>query len=83
VIDEVLAIAGELGKSPAQVSLNWLLRKPGVTGPIIGARNMEQLDNNLAATGWSLSSEHVARLDRVSTKPLPYPYDFIQRGARP
>jgi len=48
ILDELFAIAEETSKSPAQVALNWLLQRPGVTAPIIGARNMEQLENNLA-----------------------------------
>lgn len=76
VIDTVLAIAREVGESPAQVSLNWLLRRPGVTGPIIGARNMQQLEDNLGATGWALSEEHMRRLNTASERTdLPYPYD--------
>jgi aryl-alcohol dehydrogenase-like predicted oxidoreductase len=82
VIDTVIAIASETNKSPAQVSLNWLLCKPGVTAPIIGARNMEQLENNLGASGWALSAEQVKRLDEASKKPLPYPYDMITRSQR-
>jgi len=76
VIDTVLALAKEVGKSPAQVALNWLLRRPGVTGPIIGARNMAQLEDNLGATGWALSDEHMRRLNAASESTyLPYPYD--------
>jgi aryl-alcohol dehydrogenase-like predicted oxidoreductase len=82
VIDTLIGVAGETEKSPAQVALNWLLHKPGVTSPIIGARNLEQLENNLGAAGWSLSAEHMARLDAASAKPLPYPYDFIARAQR-
>jgi magnesium transporter len=51
VLDELFAVADETSKSPAQVALNWLLQRPGVTAPIIGARNMEQLDRNLGASG--------------------------------
>ncbi|MBX3085652.1 MAG: aldo/keto reductase [Anaerolineae bacterium] len=82
VIDTLIAIASEINKSPAQVALNWLLNKPGVTAPIIGARNMEQLENNLGASGWMLSAENMARLNQASDKPLPYPYDFISRAQR-
>jgi len=59
--------------------LNWLLQKPGVTAPIIGARNMGQLENNLGAAGWSLTQEQVAVLDAASHVPPPYPYDFIAK----
>lgn len=79
VIDTLLAVAQEIGKSPAQVALNWLLQRPGVTAPIIGARNMQQFEDNLGATGWSLSSEQMERLNTASDKRLPYPYDFQSR----
>ena len=79
VVDALVTIGKEAGKSPAQVALNWLLRRPGVTAPIIGARNMEQLDDNLAATGWALDDDQVERLDRASARPLPYPYEAHAR----
>jgi aryl-alcohol dehydrogenase-like predicted oxidoreductase len=78
-LDGLHTIAAESGHSAAQVALNWLLRKPGVTAPIIGARNMEQLENNLGATGWDLTPEQVAILDAASYLPPPYPYDFIAK----
>ena len=77
VIDTLFAIADEAGKAPAQVALRWLLQRPGVTAPIVGARSPEQLDVNLGAVGWELTDEQLARLDEVSAKPLPYPYAFI------
>lgn len=77
VVDELLAVAAEVGKTPAQVALNWLLQQPGITAPIIGARTMAQLEDNLGAVGWSLSAEHMERLNNVSAKRLPYPYMFI------
>jgi aryl-alcohol dehydrogenase-like predicted oxidoreductase len=72
-------VAEESGHSAAQVALNWLLRKPGVTAPIVGARRMEQLENNLGAAGWSLTPEQVAGLDAASQVQPPYPYDFIAK----
>jgi len=76
VIDTVAAIAKETGKTPAQIALNWLLCRPGVTGPIIGARNMIQLEDNLGATGWRLSEDQMQRLSTASEpSQLPYPYD--------
>lgn len=81
VLDELFAVAKAVGKSPAQVALNWLLRQPGVTAPIIGARSLKHLDDNLGAAGWALDAEQVARLDKVSEKALEYPYEFIARGA--
>jgi aryl-alcohol dehydrogenase-like predicted oxidoreductase len=78
VLDVLFAVAEEVGKSPAQVALNWLLQRPGVTAPIIGARTMEQLENNLGAVGWSLGEAQMARLNQVSDVPLPvYPYRMI------
>jgi aryl-alcohol dehydrogenase-like predicted oxidoreductase len=82
VVDTLAAIAEETGKTPAQVALNWLLRRPGVTAPIIGARTMEQLLSNLGAVGWSLTPEQMARLNQVSEPAYPYPYDFIRRNLR-
>jgi len=82
VIDELFAVAKELGKSPAQVALRWLLQKPAVTAPIIGVRSMAHLEDNLGSAGWALSAEHMARLDTVSQKPLDYPYNFIANNKR-
>ncbi|HSN76917.1 MAG TPA: aldo/keto reductase [Anaerolineae bacterium] len=79
VVDELLANAGEVGKSPAQVALNWLLQQPGVAAPIIGARTLEQLVDNLGATGWQLDAGQVNRLTSVSELDLPYPYGFIRQ----
>jgi aryl-alcohol dehydrogenase-like predicted oxidoreductase len=80
VIDALLAVADDAGKTPAQVALNWLLRRPGVTAPIIGARTMEQLEANMGASGWALGAEQVAQLDQASDVPLPYPYEHITRA---
>jgi aryl-alcohol dehydrogenase-like predicted oxidoreductase len=66
IIDTLLMVATEVGKSPAQVALRWLLQREGVTAPIIGARKLEQLEDNLGAVGWSLSDEHLERLTLVS-----------------
>ncbi len=83
VVDVLLEVAGECGKTPAQVALNWVLNRPGVTAPIIGARTMEQLQANTGSVGWALSADHRARLDAVSNPPSFYPYEFIRRlGAR-
>jgi aryl-alcohol dehydrogenase-like predicted oxidoreductase len=82
-LDALHAVAAKTGKTPAQVALNWLLRKPGVTAPIIGARRMTQLEANLGASGWTLSEEHVRYLDDASALQPPYPYDFIDKAAGP
>lgn len=73
-IEALITIAEARGVSVAQVALNWLLAKPGVTSLIVGARDADQLGDNLAATQWTLSEEEVARLDEVSAGRPPYPY---------
>lgn len=82
IVDELLAIAEQLGKSPAQVALNWLLQRPAGTCPIIGARTLEQLEDNLGAKGWSLERDAMDRLNGVSACQPGYPYDFINRMKR-
>jgi len=77
VIDTLLAIATETGKAPAQVALNWVLNRPGVTAPIIGVRSLAHLEDNLGATGWALSAEQMSRLTRAGDLPLPYPYGLL------
>ncbi|MEO3799016.1 aldo/keto reductase [Nonomuraea sp. B1E8] len=74
VVDALEEIAEETGKSVPQVALNWLLQRPTVSSVIIGARNEEQLRQNLGAVGWDLSAGQVARLDQASTRTAPYPY---------
>ncbi len=82
ILDVLLATAQEVGKTPAQVALNWVLQRPEVTAPIIGARTMEQLESNLGASGWALSQEQMARLTQASEPARPYPYDFVRRAQR-
>jgi aryl-alcohol dehydrogenase-like predicted oxidoreductase len=73
-LDALFAVAREVCKSPAQVALNWVLNRPGVTAPIIGARNLEQLMDNLGCIGWALSPEHTTRLNQATVTPNVYPY---------
>ena len=73
VVDALVEVAEGRGVSPAQVALNWLLAKPGVTSLIVGARTEEQLADNLAAADWSLDAAEVERLDALSATRLPYP----------
>jgi aryl-alcohol dehydrogenase-like predicted oxidoreductase len=73
IVDVLGAIAHDRGVTPAQVALNWVMRKPGVDTVIVGARNEHQLRDNLAAATWTLTPEEVARLDGVSALPEPYP----------
>ncbi|MFJ4667402.1 aldo/keto reductase [Kitasatospora purpeofusca] len=74
VVDALDAIAAETGRTVPQVAINWLLRRPTVASVIIGARNEEQLRQNLGAVGWELTAEQVARLDAASLRTAPYPY---------
>jgi aryl-alcohol dehydrogenase-like predicted oxidoreductase len=79
IVDVLDAISGETGKTVAQVSLNWLLQRPTVASVIIGARDEQQLRENLGAVGWNLTAEQVARLDAVTQTDTIYPY-WHQRG---
>ena len=74
VVDALDAVARETGKSVPQVAINWLLQRPSVSNVIIGARNEEQLRQNLAAVGWTLAPEQVAALDAASAVTPAYPY---------
>lgn len=83
IVDALLEVADEVGKSPAQVALNWVKDAPGVSAPIIGARSMAQLEDNLGTVGWSLTVEQREKLNAVSAMPGPYPFDFVARSAIP
>jgi len=74
VIDALEAVAAETGKTVPQIAINWLLRRPTVSSVIIGARNEEQLRQNLGAVGWALSDEQIAALDAASDVLPPYPH---------
>jgi aryl-alcohol dehydrogenase-like predicted oxidoreductase len=79
VVDALDAVAKETGKTVPQVALNWLTTRPSVSTVIIGARNEEQLRQNLASVGWSLTADQIARLDAASAVTPAYPY-WHQRG---
>ena len=80
VVDALDEVAKETGKTVPQIALNWLLQRPTISTVIIGARNEEQLRQNLDATGWNLTAEQIAKLDAASdVKPI-YPY-WHQRDA--
>ena len=84
VVDALDAVAKETGKSVPQVALNWLLQRPTVATVIVGARNEQQLRQNLDAAGWNLSAEQMAKLDRASDVTPIYPYwhqrQFVERN---
>jgi aryl-alcohol dehydrogenase-like predicted oxidoreductase len=79
VVDAVDEVARETGKSVPQIALNWLLQRPTVATIVIGARNEEQLRQNLGAVGWTLTTAQISRLDAASAVTPPYPY-WHQRG---
>jgi aryl-alcohol dehydrogenase-like predicted oxidoreductase len=74
IVDALLEISEETGKTVPQIALNWLIGRPTVSSVIIGARNEEQLRQNLGAVGWSLAKEQVEKLDKASSVTAPYPY---------
>lgn len=87
VVDVLVEIAEELDRSVPQIALNWLLQRPTVANLVIGARNEEQLKQNLKVLEFTLSDEHIARLDKASYKTPTYPYwhqrDFDERNPKP
>ena len=80
VVDALDEVAKETGKGVPQIALNWLLQRPTVSSVVVGARNEEQLRQNLGAAGWSLAAEQVKKLDEASAVTLAYPY-WHQRQA--
>ncbi len=87
VVDALDAVAAEIGKTVPQVAINWLLQRPTVATVIIGARNEGQLRQNLAAVGWNLTPEQIAKLDDASARTPLYPYwhqkSFAERNPFP
>ena len=87
VVDAIDEIAKQTGKTVPQIALNWLLHRPTVATIIIGARDEEQLRQNLGAVGWSLTREHIAALDAASETTKAYPYwhqaGFVERNPPP
>ena len=87
VIDAIDEVAKETGRSVPQVALNWLLQRPTVSTVIVGARNEEQLRQNLESATWNLTTEQVARLDTASSVARVYPYwhqaQFVERNPLP
>jgi aryl-alcohol dehydrogenase-like predicted oxidoreductase len=87
VVDALDKIAAETGKSVPQIALNWLLQRPTVSTVIVGARNEEQLKQNLGAIGWNLNAEQMKQLNEASEVTPVYPYwhqrQFIERNPPP
>lgn len=81
VIDAIEQVALEADRTVAQIAINWLLQRPTVSSVIIGARNEEQLRQNLGAVGWSLTPAQIAALDAASDLPPPYPHTPYRQQA--
>ncbi len=79
VMDALDEIVTETGKTIPQIAINWLLQRPTVSSVIIGARNEQQLRQNLGSVGWNLTADQMARLDAASAVTPCYPY-WHQRG---
>lgn len=79
IVDVLDELSLETGRAVPQIAVNWLLQRPTVATVIIGARNEQQLRQNIGAVGWSLTPDQVARLDAVSVRTAPYPYFPYQR----
>jgi aryl-alcohol dehydrogenase-like predicted oxidoreductase len=87
VVDAIERVAKQVEKTVPQVALNWLLQRPSVSTVIIGARNEEQLRQNIGAVGWSLTAEQISALDEASRRTPVYPYwhqrFFTDRNPQP
>ncbi|RGB35830.1 aldo/keto reductase [Rhizophagus diaphanus] len=80
ILDEVTAISKEIDRSPVQIALNWIQQKPGITSPLIGAKTVTQLEENLKSLEFKLTPEQMKRLDDVSQPAeLPFPYSFVDQ----
>jgi aryl-alcohol dehydrogenase-like predicted oxidoreductase len=77
VVDELVRIGNEIGAAPAAVALAWVQGKPGVASTIIGARRLDQLEQNLSALEAKLGADQIAALDKVSRPELSFPANFL------
>jgi aryl-alcohol dehydrogenase-like predicted oxidoreductase len=82
VLDELLLVAKELGRSPAQVALNWVTKRPGVASTIIGATSLAQLDDNLKALEFDIPKELAKRLEAAGRPKTVFPYTFFEPARR-
>lgn len=79
VLDVLTGVAQEAGTTVARAALAWIIQRPGVASTIIGARTMEQLEDNLGALDVTLSPEQIKKLDDVSRPNLNFPHEFLER----
>lgn len=77
IADEVQKIANELGCKPSHVAITWVRQQKGIVIPIIGARTSAQVEENLACLDYTLTEDHLKRLDEVSKVELGFPHDFL------
>jgi len=78
IVDELVAASKEIGRPPAQVALNWITKRPGVTSTIIGATKLEQLEDNLKSLEFDIPEPIAKRLDAASEPELVHPYLFFR-----
>jgi aryl-alcohol dehydrogenase-like predicted oxidoreductase len=78
IIQAVRKIAADVGRTPAQVALNWVRQRPAVTAPILGVRSVEQLKDNLNALEWQLDGDQLELLNRITKPRLPYPHNMYE-----
>ena len=78
IVDVLTAVSEQIDRSPAQVAINWITKRPGVTSTIIGATNVSQLEDNLCALEFDIPEELAAKLDAVSAPDVVFPYLFFQ-----
>ncbi len=78
IAEEVINVADEIGRTPAQVALNWVRQGLGVIVPLVGAKTREQLDDNLGCLEFELESAQIERLNEVSHIELGFPHDFLK-----
>lgn len=79
IANTVTVIAGEIGASASQVAIAWTLANPAVTAPVIGARTLEQAEDNLGALAIALTDDHLARLNEASAPAPTFPERFLAR----
>jgi aryl-alcohol dehydrogenase-like predicted oxidoreductase len=77
IAEEVIKIAGEIDRTPSQVALSWVRQQPGVIIPILGAKTLPQVQDNLTCVDFKLSDEHLQHLSSVSQIELGFPHDFL------
>lgn len=80
IVDALLAVAKELGRSPAQIALNWITKRPGVASTIIGATKLPQLEENLTALAFDIPEELSTKLESVGQPEASFPYIFFSPG---